>query len=108
MRVAATSSDGKNVNEPFDLASEFFIYEINEKNNKVFIEKRSADRYSISLQSPRFKRNRFKKVYDAIKDCSSVYTNGISDVVARKLSEFGIEPRITASNSSSIPECFGI
>jgi predicted Fe-Mo cluster-binding NifX family protein len=101
MRIAITSTDGKIVNEPFEMARDFFIYDL-AGEHKVFIERRSANRYSISLENPRFKRNRFKQVVDTIKDCKSVYTKAIGEMLAGKLTEAGIEPRIHCGCVSKI------
>lgn len=89
-RFAVTSTDGKKVNEPFELAETFFIYESDGINMK-FVEKRTSTRYSYSAYNTRFKRNRFKLIYEKIKDCSVLVTKDIGEITNQKISEYGIK-----------------
>jgi len=92
MRVAVASTDGEKVDSCFEMADTFFIFDI-EGEKKVFIERRDSQRYSISIENKRFKRNRFIMVVDVIKDCSRVYIETISDIISSKLNEYGIKAR---------------
>lgn len=90
IRFAITSTDGVTVNKQFEIADTFFIYEIVD-NNKVFVEKRNVERYSATTNNVRFKRNRFKTIYESLKDCKTLITNSIELETMEKIKEYGID-----------------
>lgn len=101
MRFAVTSTDGVKINSHFEVSDTFFIYDMQE-DKKIFIEKRVAEKYSVTVDNQRFKRNRFKNVYEAIKDCSAIVTPSVGTVIMHKLEECGITIKMSEGDISQI------
>lgn len=101
MRLAITSTDGKIVNKCFEESDTFFIYEVT-GDDKVFIEKRTTEKYSGTIHNLRFKRNRFKKVYEVLQDCSGLVTSSIEQVIVDEFKKYGIATKTCSGMISKI------
>lgn len=101
MRLAITSTDGVSINSHFEMTDTFFIYDV-QGGKKVFVEKRVAQKYSGTTDNMRFKRNRFKGIYETIKDCSTIVTQGINPLVVAKLEEYGIATKTIEGKIATI------
>ncbi len=93
MRIAAVSTDGKNVDDHFGKATEFLIYDLTEKGPD-FVARRQSIPLSVNDPAHPFDPARFGKIVDVIRDCQAVYVTRIGDVPAAELKKQGIEPRI--------------
>ena len=99
-RIAVVSTDSVNVNDHFGMAESFLIYDY--ADELEFVEKREAEKLSVGDPNHPFDAEKFNRVYETIKDCSSVYMTRIGDGPAKKLKELGIEPVVYAGTISGI------
>jgi nitrogen fixation protein NifX len=102
MRIAAVSTDGKNVNDHFGKAEEFLIFDVTEKGPD-FVAARQSVPLSVNAPDHPFDATRFGKIVDVIRDCQAVYVTCIGDVPAAELKKHGIEPRIFTGSIKDIP-----
>lgn len=101
MKIAITTSDGKQVDTHFGKAKVFHIFEI--KQGKInLLEKRSTTAYCSSVEGHPFREDKFEAVYEVLKDCQILFTKKIGDVPAEKLREKGLE---VFENNGPIVEC---
>ncbi|MDF1550367.1 MAG: NifB/NifX family molybdenum-iron cluster-binding protein [Bacteroidales bacterium] len=89
MKIAITSSDGKNVDKHFGRATQFYIYELVAPVPK-FIEKRNSIGYCSEEDNHNYNPNKLDLVYQKIKDCEILCTVKIGNVPAAQLQEKGI------------------
>lgn len=101
-RIAVVSTDEKNVDDHFGMAESFLIYDVSEELK--FVEKRSAEKLSVGDPNHLFDADKFNRVYDTIKDCSSVIMTKIGEGPAKKLKGLGIEPVVYEGSISGISE----
>ena len=99
-RIAVVSTDSINVNDHFGMARAFLIYDVEDKLK--FVEKRESEKLSVGDPNHPFDADKFNRVYEKIKDCSSVYITKIGEGPARKLKELGIEPVVYSGTISGI------
>lgn len=89
-RIAVVSKDNVHVDDHFGQAESFLIYDLTDE--MTFVEKRESEKLSVGDPNHPFDTEKFNRIYETIKDCSSVYMTKIGEVPARKLKELGIEP----------------
>lgn len=112
IKVAASSNDGKTVNEHFGKAEAFYVYKLVD-NGLNFIEKREVESYCASASSKEllpeheFNNDRFNKVYATLKDCQVVYTQQIGLTPLTNLKNKGIDIQICNCTIHSIGGCGG-
>ena len=99
-RIAVVSTDSVNVDDHFGMAEAFLIYDLSEELE--FVEKRESEKLSVGDPNHPFDADKFNRVYETIKDCSSVYVTRIGEGPARKLKELGIEPVVYKGAISGI------
>ncbi|MGD9159910.1 MAG: NifB/NifX family molybdenum-iron cluster-binding protein [Desulfobacteraceae bacterium] len=99
-RVAVVSTDSVNVDDHFGMAEAFLIYDLSDALE--FVEKRTSEKLSVGDPNHPFDADKFNRVYEAIKDCASVYITKIGEGPARKLKELGIEPVVYEGAISGI------
>lgn len=99
-RIAVVSTDNENVNDHFGMAESFLIYDVSD--GLEFVEKRSAEKLSVGDPNHPFDADKFNRVYETIKDCTSVYVTKIGEGPRKKLRELGIEPVVYAGAISGI------
>ncbi len=92
MKIAVSSTDGKNIDTHFGKAKSFFVFEF--ANNQLsLVEQRSTGNYCSDLPKHAFRKDEFQRVYEVIKDCQVLYTLKIGDVPAEKFRSLGMEVR---------------
>lgn len=89
MKIAITSSDGKNVDRHFGRATKFYIYELVAPVPR-FIEQRKTIGYCSEEDNHNYNPNKLQLVYEKIKDCEILCTAKIGNVPAAQLQEKGI------------------
>jgi predicted Fe-Mo cluster-binding NifX family protein len=99
-RIAVVSKDSINVDDHFGMAEAFLIYDVSDELK--FIEKRTSEKLSVGDPNHPFDADKFNRVYEAIKDCSSVYMTKIGEGPAKKLRDLGIEPVVYKGSISGI------
>ena len=88
-RIAVVSTDEVNVNDHFGMAEAFLIYDMDSEIKLV--EKREVEMLSDGDPNHPFNAEKFRNVYNAIKDCSEVYMTRIGEGPAKRLKDLGIE-----------------
>lgn len=91
-RIAAVSTDGRNVDDHFGKAERFLIYDL--KDGLTFVEERSAERLSVDDPDHAFDTDKFSRIASLLKDCSKVYATQIGKVPQDKLKALGIEAMV--------------
>jgi nitrogen fixation protein NifX len=104
-RIAVVSTDSVNVNDHFGMAEAFLIYDM--VDELEFVEKRTSEKLSAGDPDHPFDADKFNRVYETIKDCSSVYITKIGEGPAKKLRELGIEPVVYKGAISRIMSLSG-
>ena len=99
-RVAVVSTDSVNVDDHFGMAEAFLIYDLSDE--LTFVEKRISEKLSVGDPNHPFDADKFNRVYETIKDCTSVYSTKIGEGPAKKLKELGIEPVVYEGAISGI------
>ena len=99
-RIAVVSKDSINVDDHFGMAEAFLIYDVSDELK--FIEKRTSEKLSVGDPNHPFDADKFNRVYEAIKDSSSVYMTKIGEGPAKKLRDLGIEPVVYKGSISGI------
>ena len=89
-RIAAVSTDGRNVDEHFGKADRFLIYDLDDR--MTLVEERFTEKLSQGDPDHTFNPDRFGRIAALLKDCSKVYVTRIGEVPAAKLNALGIEP----------------
>lgn len=89
MKIAITSSNGKEVDTHFGQAKFLYVYELSPVLS--FIEKRECEKYCSADSNHEFKPQKFDLVYDKIKDCDVLYTAKIGDTPLAKLLNKGLK-----------------
>lgn len=90
MKIAVTSSDGKNIDRHFGKAETIYVFDIDATGIKC-LEKRDIDKYCSEDPTHTFRAEEFDKVYQAILDCKILYTEKIGLAPAEKCRSLGIE-----------------
>lgn len=91
MRFAVATTDGKNVNQHFGKAEEFYIFDLTAKGPE-FIERRKVIPLSVGDRNHDFDQSRFEKVLAKIADCARVYITRIGEKPAEELRRNGVAP----------------
>ncbi len=89
MKIAITSSNGKDVDTHFGKANMFYVYELTPGSQKL-IEARSSENYCSGETGHGFMAEKLQIVYEIIKDCEMLCTAKIGETPAEKLQEKGI------------------
>lgn len=89
MKIAITSSNGKNVDTHFGKAKEFYIYDITPPTPKL-VEKRESINYCSGVENHGFMPDKLEQVYKKIADCKILCTAKIGETPTIKLEQKGI------------------
>jgi nitrogen fixation protein NifX len=90
MKIAITSSDGKHIDTKFGKAEKVYVFGVIDKEIR-FIEKRETHRYYSPRPKNSFRKEAFENAYEAVKDCSILYTQKIGDIAAQRFTTLGIK-----------------
>lgn len=90
-RVAVASSDGKYVNQHFGRATQFLVFEINDRHEYQFIELRPNE---PSCPGEQAESNKHLAVIRLLADCQAVLVSQIGPGAAATLSANGIQAHI--------------
>lgn len=101
-RIAVVSKDSIHVDDHFGMAESFLIYDMAE--SMTFVEKRETEKLSVGDPDHPFDADKFKRVYETIKDCSKVYITKIGDGPAKRLMALGLEPVVYEGPINEISE----
>lgn len=86
-KIAVASSDGKDINQHFGRAEQFFVYEV-ENNNFKFVELRKATDFHSQHEDHVTK---LKNTIKGLSGCKVVLVTQIGDGASRILRSNGIE-----------------
>lgn len=89
-RIAAVSTDGRNVDEHFGKADRFLIYDLDD--TMTLVEERPTETLSVGDPDHPFDPDKFGRIAALLKDCSKVYVAQIGEMPAARLNALGIEP----------------
>lgn len=112
MRIAVTTSDGKQVDEHFGKATSFKIYDL-ENGVLKMVDLREVQSYCECENGEpvgpnhQFSNDRFTLVTDQIKDCKVLYTKQIGDKPKKQLKNFGIDVQLCGCKIDQIAGCKG-
>ena len=101
-RIAVVSTDGVHVNDHFGMAQRFLIFDMDPK--PTLVAERPTEKLSVGDPNHPFDADKFKRVTDAIKDCSRVYVTRIGEGPAGKLEKMGIEAVVFDGPIDNIPQ----
>jgi nitrogenase cofactor biosynthesis protein NifB len=91
VRYAAASKSGVLIDLHFGMAGEFYIYEYDERTDKLkMIEKRGVEKYCSGKTDCGDKTDKIGKIIFTIKDCAAVFCMRIGDAPAKRLKENAI------------------
>lgn len=91
-RIAADSTDGRNVDDHFGKAERFLIHDL--MDGLTFVEERSAEKLSVDDPDHPFDADKFSRIASLLKDCSKVYATKIGKVPQDKLKALGVEAMV--------------
>ncbi|MFT8314073.1 MAG: NifB/NifX family molybdenum-iron cluster-binding protein [Clostridium sp.] len=87
-KIAVASSDGKDINQHFGSAEQFFVYKVEDNNNFKFVELRKA----IDFHSKHEDHvSKLKNTIKGLSGCKFVLVTQIGDGALRILRSNGIE-----------------
>lgn len=87
-KIAVASSDGRDINQHFGRAEQFFVYEVEDDNNFKFVELRRA----IDFHDEREDHvTKLKNTIKGLNGCKIVLVTQIGDGASRILRSNGIE-----------------
>jgi len=89
-RIAAVSTDGRNVDQHFGKADRFLIYDLDDQ--MTLVEERPTETLSVGDPDHPFDPDKFGRIAALLKDCSKVYVTQIGELPAARLDALGIEP----------------
>lgn len=87
-KIAVASSDGIVVNSHFGKARDFYIYQIDDKEQLQFLEKRSV---TPVCEGGNHDEEKLKNNMERLKDCSYLLVSRIGGGAANIAESFGIE-----------------
>jgi predicted Fe-Mo cluster-binding NifX family protein len=102
MKIAITSSNGKDIDTHFGKAERVIIYEVADEHAQL-VEIRNIISYSENNSGHSFNEVKFNAVFETIADCEMLYTLKIGETPANKLVEKGIIPKISQGRIENIP-----
>jgi len=112
MKIAICTSSGKNVDLHFGKTSTFYVYSVNH-GEKIFEDKRSispycaTDEYENSLGTHTVQLDKLKNIFEAINDCTKLYTVSIGEKPKEELEKLGLTVQLCDCPIDSIPTCSG-
>ena len=87
-KIAVASSDGIVVNNHFGMAKDFYIYQIDDKEQIHFLEKRSV---TPVCEGGNHDHEKLKTNLEELEDCKYLLISRIGSGAADMAAEFGIE-----------------
>jgi predicted Fe-Mo cluster-binding NifX family protein len=112
MKIAITTTNGKQVDEHFGKATSFYIYNLEGEQFK-FDEIRYVNPYCENLDGEpvdpdhTFNGAKLEAVYEVIKDCDKLYTQMIGEKPLQGLLKKGIHVQPCSCRIDSLATCKG-
>lgn len=91
MKIAVTSTDGRNIDVHFGKADIIKIYDVNPEREMIFVENRFVNKYCMEQIEHSFNQEKLESIWHVISDCKQLYTMKIGTIPAEKLTDKGME-----------------
>ena len=98
MKIAVESNDGVNISSPYNLLSNFMVYEVDEKNVQI------NNKTSVTLMNNKSRLRSIKNISKTknmvrdLGDCSTIISHGFCRPLLKNLSRSGVDVYITFQN----------